>query len=395
MNSKKVYIIIRSIMGLAFSLMFTAAALYRIDIAKLEVYQLILTGTALEIAIFLFETPTGVLADMKSRRLSVIIGMFVIGLGISIEATFTQFWLIFLSQVVWGLGYTFISGALDSWVSDETGEVESIIITGTQFNRVFSFVGILSAALIGMYSIRGALYVGAAMFFILGVFLIFSMKEEHFHVTEREDSILKSYYTQLTKGFKHVRTDKVLKIMFFVMLFYGLYSEGIDRTYELHILDNLGFRGFLELPGIWVLAIVNAIVAIVGVVMLHYVKKYLSSGEHLVMYTVYFTIMMIVGVLLFGLLPNQYIALLGFLMFSITRESTYPLLDSILIKNTPSNIKATVLSTFGQLDAIGQLLSGAVMVGASLLFGLNGIYIMTALLLLGPVLLLPLIRKEV
>ncbi len=382
-------------MGLAFSLMFTAAALYRIDIAKLEVYQLILTGTALEIAIFLFETPTGVLADMKSRRLSVIIGMFIIGIGISIEASFIQFWIIFLSQVVWGLGYTFISGALDSWVSDETGEVESIIITGTQYNRIFSFIGILSAAFIGMYSLRIALYVGATLFIILGFFLVVAMKEEHFHITKREDTILKSYYTQLTRGFKHVSTNNVLKVMFFVMLFYGLYSEGIDRTYELHILDNLNYRGDLELPGIWILAIVNAVVAFVGVVTLHFVKKYLSSGEHLVMYTVYFTIMMIVGVLIFGLLPNKYIALFGFLMFSITRESTYPLLNSILIKNTPSKIKATVLSTFGQLDAIGQLLSGAVMVGASLFFGINGIYIMTALLLLGPVLLLPTIRKIV
>ena len=63
MKSKNVYYIIRSVMGLSFHMMFTISVLYRIDIAKLEAYQLILLGTALEIAVLLFEVPTGIIAD--------------------------------------------------------------------------------------------------------------------------------------------------------------------------------------------------------------------------------------------------------------------------------------------------------------------------------------------
>ena len=132
MKTKTVYLIIRSVMGLSFFMMFTAAALYRIDVAKLAIYQLILIGTALEIAVFLFEVPTGILADLKSRKLSVQIGLFVIGLGFILEGLTPYFAVIFLAQVVWGLGYTFISGALDSWVTDECPDesVEHILITG-------------------------------------------------------------------------------------------------------------------------------------------------------------------------------------------------------------------------------------------------------------------------
>lgn len=394
MRSRTVYIILRSISGMAFSLLFTAAALYRIDIAKLEVYQLILLGTALEIAVFLFETPTGVLADMKSRKLSVIIGLFIIGFGFILEGLTIYFWVIFLSQIIWGLGYTFISGALDSWVSDESGEpVEQTFITAAQFNRGFSFFGILLAAFIGTYDVRVAIYVAGAMFLIAGLFSVVYMKEDNFHKVTHDESLLRSYYIHLTDGFKHMKGNGVLKVLFFVMIFYGLYSEGIDRTYELHILDGLGFRS-LELAPIVIISIVNAFVAFIGVISLHIVKKYLKESHHLVLWTINLTVMMIVGVLMFGLLPNQYIALFGYVIFMVTREGTEPLLNSLIVKNTPSKIKATVFSAFGQLDAIGQLLSGALMVTLGLYFGIEGIYMVTAGLLLLPVLLLTKARKH-
>lgn len=386
MKPTRMYYLIRSVMGLSFNMMFTAAALYRIDIAKLEVYQLILIGTALEIAVFLFETPTGVVADLKSRRLSVIIGLFVVGLGFVIEALTPLFAIIFLAQIIWGLGYTFISGALDSWISDETNDVniEHTIITGSQFHKAFAFFGILLAGLVGMVDIRLAIYLAGGVFLVMGVIALFAMNEEHFHKTPHEQGVFKEYYIHLIKGVKHIRTNRILRYMFVAMLFFGLYSEGIDRTYELNILDGLGFRGLWDIPPIWILAIVAAVIEVVGLLMLGVVKRYAKSGRHLSLWAVNFTAMMILGILVFAFVPDAYVALFGFLFFSFSRQGTYPLLSAILIKNTPSPIKATVLSAFGQLDAIGQLLSGALMVGVSVWLGLANMYLVTALLLVVP-----------
>lgn len=390
MKQTKMYYIIRSLMGLSFNMMFTAAALYRIDIAQLEVYQLILIGTALEIAVFLFETPTGILADLKSRRLSVIIGVFIVGAGFILEGLTPFFYMIFIAQIVWGLGYTFISGALDSWISDEVEDqgVEKILITGAQFYKVFSFIGIMLAGFVGMYHIRYAIYLSGIIFILLGFISITFMKEEHFHKTPHEHSLYKEYYIHLTKGLKHIKNNSVLRYMFIALLFFGLYSEGIDRTFELNILDNLGFRTLVDLPAIWILGIIAGISELIGLIILELVKRYSKKGTHITLWAVNFTIMMIVGVLIFAYVNNPYIALSGFLLFSFTRQGTYPLLDTIVIKNTPSNIKATVMSSFGQLDAIGQLLSGALMVSISLAIGLQGMYLVTALLLVVPVIAL-------
>ena len=100
------------------TMMMTSAIVYRIDLANLEPYQLILLGTALEIAVIFFEIPTGLVADKYSRKLSVVIGYFIIGLGFLVELLTIKFIWIFLAQIIWGFGYTFISG--DAWVSDET-----------------------------------------------------------------------------------------------------------------------------------------------------------------------------------------------------------------------------------------------------------------------------------
>ena len=95
--------------------------------------------------------------------------------------------------------------------------------------------------------------------------------------------------------------------------------------------------------------------------------------------------MMIIGILVFAYVPYMYLALFGFIFFTIVREGAEPLLNAIIITNTPPQIKATVLSGFGQLDAIGQLISGALMVILSIVAGIQGMYLVTALLLVVPV----------
>jgi DHA3 family tetracycline resistance protein-like MFS transporter len=50
------------------------------------------------------EVPTGVVADVYSRRLSIVIGVLLTGAGFMIEGLFPYFEAILLAQVVWGLG---------------------------------------------------------------------------------------------------------------------------------------------------------------------------------------------------------------------------------------------------------------------------------------------------
>jgi MFS family permease len=107
---------------------------------------------ALEAGIFLFEIPTGMVADLYSRRLSVIIGTAVIGLGTLLTGLTPNFFLILTGQIIWGVGFTFTSGALDAWISDEIGmdNATTAYLRGSQSFNLGAVVGISLCAVISL-----------------------------------------------------------------------------------------------------------------------------------------------------------------------------------------------------------------------------------------------------
>ncbi len=150
-DATKVYLFIEFTASAFFSMMFVTTSLYEATVAGLTPLQLVLVGTTLEVAAFVFEIPTGVVADVYSRRLSIIIGYFLMGLGFLIEGFFPAFIPILLAQVVWGLGYTFTSGATQAWISDEIGEepANQLFLRATRVGLTASLIGMGLAMFIG------------------------------------------------------------------------------------------------------------------------------------------------------------------------------------------------------------------------------------------------------
>lgn len=151
LNARFVYLFIEFSASAFFSMMFVTTSLYEATVAGLTPVQLILVGTTLEIAAFVFEVPTGIVADVYSRRLSIIIGYLLMGVGFLIEGFFPAFLPILFAQVVWGLGYTFTSGATQAWITDEVGEDDAnkLFLRATQVGLFASLLGMAGAMLIG------------------------------------------------------------------------------------------------------------------------------------------------------------------------------------------------------------------------------------------------------
>src|SRR5882757_7761867 len=67
------------------ALAFTLSMVYFVRDIGLSPLQMVLVGTTLEVACFAFEIPTGIVADLYSRRLSLIIGFTLIGAGLLLQ----------------------------------------------------------------------------------------------------------------------------------------------------------------------------------------------------------------------------------------------------------------------------------------------------------------------
>ncbi len=72
-------------------MMFVTLSLYEATLAGLAAFQLVLVGTTLGISAFVFEIPTGIVADVYSRCTSIIIGYLLMGVGFLVEGLFPMF----------------------------------------------------------------------------------------------------------------------------------------------------------------------------------------------------------------------------------------------------------------------------------------------------------------
>ena len=63
------------------------------------------------VVIVLSEVPTGAIADRYGRKTSLILGAAFWSVSVLVFGVATNFWIVLLSYVTWGLGLTFVSGA--------------------------------------------------------------------------------------------------------------------------------------------------------------------------------------------------------------------------------------------------------------------------------------------
>ena len=390
LSARNVYIFIEFSASVFFAMMFTVTSLYEVQVAGLTPVQLILVGTTLEISAFVFEVPTGIVADVYSRKLSIIIGYILMGLGFLVEGLFPAFVPILLAQVIWGLGYTFTSGSTQAWITDEIGEDDAnkLFIRATQIGLFASLIGMGLATLVGANNVAMPLRLGSLGVALIGVTLAIIMPETGFQPTPREDrNTWQHMWHTFKQGVDTVRAKPRLMNIVFIGLFYGIYSEGFDRLWVKHLLDTF------ELPVIFgnndvaffsALRVMGTLLTIVAV---RFVEKRVDSSKPLAIgrAVMVVTAGISLAMLGFALSPYLILTLSLYLVIDALRDVHIPLQTAWINQKLDSKIRATVHSMFGQVDAIGQMLGGPI-VAVIAAVGSTVAALVTSSLLLAPAL---------
>jgi DHA3 family tetracycline resistance protein-like MFS transporter len=390
LNARFVYLFIEFSASMFFSMMFVVTSLYEATVAGLTPVQLILVGTTLEISAFLFEVPTGIVADVYSRRISIVIGYLLMGVGFLVEGLFPAFLPILLAQVIWGLGYTFTSGATQAWISDEVGEesANKLFMRGTQVGLFASLIGMGLATLVGANNVALPLQVGAVGVILIGITLAIIMPETGFHPTPREDRNTWQHMGHTFKqGLDTVRGRPRLMNIVFIGLFYGIYSEGFDRLWVKHLLDTFELPVIFGNNQVAFFAALRVAATLLTILAVRFVEKRVDStspraiGRAMLIVTAGIAIAM----LGFALSSLLILSLSLYLVIVALRDIHNPLQTAWVNQKLNPKVRATVHSMFGQVDAIGQVMGGpTVAVFAAL--GSTVIPLVTSGLLLTPAL---------
>ncbi len=363
LNAYKLYLGLSFFNSLFFSMIFVVTSFYEATVAGLTGLQLVLVGTTLEVVILIFEVPTGIVADAYSRRLSIIIGYAIMGLGFVIEGLFPVFPAILLASGLWGLGYTFTSGATQAWLSDEIGEENAnrAFLRANQFDLAGAFIGMLLAIPLGNLSVSLPILVGGGLVALTAVFLAVFMPEHGFKPTKPEDRNNWQHMGDIfKKGLTAVRQRPALMAVLGVGLIYGLYSEGWDRLWVKYLVDNFTLPSLFGMNEVAFFGVMRAVGMLLSIVVTNRVEKNLDSSHapSIARGMLWLTGLLALGIFIFAFSPALAVSIAAVWLVSITRNVLGPLYSAWINQRLDSDTRATVISMSGQVDAVGQIASG-------------------------------------
>ncbi len=366
-NAIRIYLVIGGGRALFNALVFTINLIYQVETVGLNPLQMVLVGTVLEVTVVLFEVPTGAVADVYSRRLSVIIGLALVGCGFLLEGSIPMFWAVLGAQVLWGIGYTFLSGALQAWLADENGAEEAgpVYLRSSQVGLIAGLVGIGASVLLARRWLQLPILAGGGLYLALAAFAALAMPERGFKPTPPEErETWKQMADTARAGLRAVRGSPALRIVVGLSLVTGLYSEGYDRLWTPHLLDNFRFPALFGLDDavIW-FGIIGIGATMTGIAANELARRGGATEEQRG------TVNWLKA--LYGLLPlsllvlawtgSFWLAVLALWAINICRSTIAPLENAWIVRNTQSAQRATVISVWGQANSLGQAGGGPVL----------------------------------
>jgi DHA3 family tetracycline resistance protein-like MFS transporter len=217
--------------------------------------------------------------------------------------------------------------------------------------------------LVGANNVALPIQVGALGVLLIGITLMLVMPETGFHPTPREDrNTWQHMWHTFKQGIDTVRSRPRLMNIVFIGLFYGLYSEGFDRLWVKHLLDTFELPilfGNNQVAFFAALRIAGTVLTILAV---RFVEKRVDSTSSLAIGRAVLIVTGSISVAMLGFALSPFLALtIGlYLVIDALRDVHIPLQMAWINQKLDSQVRATVHSMFGQVDAIGQVMGGPI-----------------------------------
>ncbi len=355
MKPQTTYYLMRSGVSFFYSMWLTVTLLYHTTAVTTDPLLLVLLGVVLEGTTFIFEVPTGVVADSYGRKRSIVIGLILMGAAYLLEGSFAIYLTVLLAQFLYGLGFTFYSGANDAWLADEIGPsaAASVFMRGTQLSQLSTQIGILSAIVVGQGGLQWPLVVAGVGMMVVGLLLSALMSETGFHPPHTPQPV----FQQLSQTFQHslqlLRVSPRFVTVVLVGFVVGLSLGGYDRLFTPHFLLN--FDPPLE-PVVW-FGLLSAVVSLSSAVMLEWIRRRarLLSAESVPRLIAVLYGGTILGNLVFVFAGQFGLAVMAYWFSQMLRATTRPLIIIWINQITESRVRATAISMYWQLNALGHI----------------------------------------
>lgn len=308
-----------------------------------------------QIAMVLFEFPTGIFADRYGRKRSIVVAFLLSGLaaiGWFFSVNFAQ-WLIF--AILFGIAYTFQSGAKESLMldvmkaADDDKKRNKVYVRVGIWGNIGFVIGALLAAGLALVWLKSIWIVVAICNVTLILITVVGIKYSE-KIGATGLSWRQSLYDAVSIGrnaLRAVSASPQLVKMIGVAILFSLAIAVYGLAYPIYLKQTL------ELPNYMfgLLGAIFGLVGVVGMLLGDKLSKYRDSMFALRVFVISIAILLMV----LGILKTVAVVLMVLVGAEMLIYGWYPIYQSMFNKYVPNAVRASVLS----LQSIAILLATA------------------------------------
>jgi len=345
---QRIYLTLQLFNTLAASLIWGINTLFLLD-AGLSNTEAFAANAFFTAGFVLFEIPTGVIADLRGRRVSYLLGVFTLAISTLIYLFMWRvsapFWAWALSSLLLGLGFTFFSGAFEAWLADALAhsgakdKLEAVLAKGEIVEGSSMLVGSVAGGIIAQMTNLGVPYVVRAALLVLNfICALILMKDLGFQPAEGKNPI-KEVKKILAGSIKYGLRNPPVRWIMLASPFTGgvtIYAFYAMQPYLLELYGNDQAYGVAGLA-----AAVVAGAQIAGGFLVPYIGRIFRRRTSVIL-TAHIVSVLVLA--LVGFVPNFWVVVALLVLWGLMFSAIMPVRQTYLNALIPSQQRATVLS---------------------------------------------------
>lgn len=317
--------------------------------AGLSNAQAFLVNAFFTVGQVIFEVPTGMVADLRGRRVSYLLGTLTLALStlIYLGAWWIQapLWIWAVSSILLGLGFTFFSGATEAWLVDAlgfvgfTGKMESVFAKGQIVGGAAMLVGSVTGGVVAQLSSIAMPYVLRSVLLLLNFLVAFLLMKDWGFTPRKSVDLICEARSLFFSSFQFGWQRPPLRWIMFAAPF----SAGVG-FYAFYAMQPFLLQLYGDPQAYSVAGLAAAIVAgaqIVGGMTTAKVMKYFSRRTSMLLFGGVLNVFIL---LLIGLTTNFWIAILLLSCWGFIFSCSMPVRHAYINNLIPSKQRATILS---------------------------------------------------
>jgi MFS family permease len=349
--------------------------------------QIALLQSISAVTVFIFEIPSGYIADKIGRKNSLIISVILQLAGVIILYASQNYAMLIIAHIFNGLAWAFVSGADSALIYDSLiflkreGEYKKISGKANFFGEIAIIISAILGSLIVGFGIKQTILLTIFGYTIL-VFVTFSFAEP-----PRDTAKKHTLHLEISNLFavikKSLHNKKLLGLFLYSFILLGV-SSTIFVIYQPYFRATtlpLQYYGYIFAA--------FSIFAAIAALNAHRIEKKIGAYWSLLLMPLF-----LAGALIGGSLAFMWAGFMFFFLRELVRGYVYPVLGDYTNKIINSRERATVLSIGSMFARLGFIIILTIFGFLSDNYGLKAVLLSTGIILLLFTIIVPIIIKN-